>query len=83
MRLTMRTRKELTAQFAQRYRTSDKKTKHLLLDEFVSATGYNRKYGIRLLNRWGKVTYVLLENQLLRLQAGHWKKRPPQVAKRI
>jgi hypothetical protein len=34
---------------ALHYRQSDKKTKPKILDEFVAATGYNRKYALHLL----------------------------------
>ena len=48
-RLSMATRKELTAVAAERYRTSDHPEKTQILDEFVDITGYHRKHAMRLL----------------------------------
>ena len=50
MRLTMQERKALTNQVASRYRGATGSEKRRMLDEFVSNTGYNRKYAITLLN---------------------------------
>lgn len=40
---------ELLQQMAPRYREASEALKHVILDEFVAATGYARKYAIRLL----------------------------------
>ncbi|MDR0638083.1 MAG: hypothetical protein LBG27_04140 [Spirochaetaceae bacterium] len=53
MGLTLQQKQALTGQQAPRYRQSDKKTKSKILDEFVQATGYNRKYALHLLTRCG------------------------------
>ena len=52
MRLAMsfRTRRELLVQIIPRYREADQRQKGFMLDEFVSTTGYSRKYAIRLLS---------------------------------
>jgi hypothetical protein len=76
MSLTMATKKELTQEFAQRYRVSDRTTQSRLLDEFTGTTGYNRKYAIHLLNRWGLSTIIQTDSGLLRLKAGNWKPKP-------
>lgn len=44
-------KREYQKAIRNRYRTSDKKTKSIILNEFCSTCGYNRKYAIRLLNR--------------------------------
>jgi hypothetical protein len=44
MGLTMKEKQAGTGGIAPRYRQSDKKGKTRILDEFVQATGYNRKY---------------------------------------
>ena len=54
MGLTMKDKKALTQELARRYRGSDRKQKTTILDEFVSTTGYRRKYAIHLLANWGK-----------------------------
>lgn len=42
-------KRELLAQVAQRYREASHTQKSIVLDEFLAATGYARKYAIRLL----------------------------------
>ena len=52
MRLAMsfKTRRELLVQVIPRYREADRNQRKFMLDEFVSTTGYSRKYSIRLLS---------------------------------
>lgn len=45
----MTTRRELTAAISERYRTADRKSKKLILDEFTKVTSYHRKHAIRIL----------------------------------
>jgi hypothetical protein len=45
-----RAKRELLVQIAPRYREASSALKEVILDEFVAATGYARKYAIRLLN---------------------------------
>jgi hypothetical protein len=47
--MSFRAKRELLAQVAPRYHQSSPTQKSLILDEFVAATGYARKYAIRLL----------------------------------
>jgi len=42
-------KRELLAQVAPRYREAGRKEKSVILNEFIAATGYARKYAIRLL----------------------------------
>ncbi len=48
--LSYRAKRELLMQIAPRYREASSALKEVILDEFVAATGYARKYAIRLLN---------------------------------
>src|SRR5229473_3140519 len=48
--LSYRAKRELVCQIAPRYREASSALKEIILDEFVAATGYARKYAIRLLN---------------------------------
>jgi hypothetical protein len=48
-RLSMATRKEVTAVAAERYQSGDRAEKARILDEFVDITGYHRKHAMRLL----------------------------------
>lgn len=52
MRLSMsfQSRRELLAKVYPRYRECTRKQKTIILNEFVAATGYKRKYAIRLLS---------------------------------
>ena len=43
-------KRELLLQMGARYSEATSQTRATILDEFVLATGYNRKYAIRLLN---------------------------------
>ena len=47
--MSFRAKRELLAQVAPRYHQAPPAQKSLILDEFVAATGYARKYAIRLL----------------------------------
>jgi hypothetical protein len=49
--MSYQAKRELLAQVAPRYREASHTHKSLILDEFVAATGYARKYAIRLLTR--------------------------------
>ncbi len=48
--LSYQSKRELLWQIAPRYREASSAIKEVILDEFVAATGYARKYAIRLLN---------------------------------
>src|SRR3712207_3209670 len=47
--MSFRAKRELLAQVAPRYHQAPADQKSLILDEFIAATGYARKYAIRLL----------------------------------
>jgi hypothetical protein len=49
--LSFQAKRELLAQVAPRYREASHAQKSVILDEFVAATGYRRKYAIRLLSQ--------------------------------
>jgi Integrase core domain len=49
--LSYRAKRELLQQVAPRYREASSAHKTVILDEFVAATGYARKYAIRLLSQ--------------------------------
>jgi hypothetical protein len=51
--MSYRAKKELLLQIAPRYREASPALKTIILDEFVAATGYARKYAIRLLHHPG------------------------------
>jgi len=73
MRLTKMMRNTLTQAQASRYRASSYQQKRGILDEFVAATGYNRKYATHLLSRWGLSSYTRIDGELVRLKAGRAK----------
>ena len=47
--MSFRAKRELVVQVAPRYREGSRAEKSVILDEFVAATGYARKYAIRVL----------------------------------
>ncbi len=49
--MSFRAKRELLSQISPRYREASDSQKRTILDQFVAATGYVRKYAIRLLNR--------------------------------
>ena len=49
--LSFESKRELLLQIAPRYREASSTLKTVILDEFVAATGYARKYAIRLLSQ--------------------------------
>ena len=49
--MTLVSRRELTKTVRDRYWRADTKTKRTILDEFVSNTGYHRKYALALLHK--------------------------------
>ena len=54
--MSLSARRELLAATATRYQQARKKEKQTILDEFIGATGYHRKYAIALLNGFGPVS---------------------------
>ena len=44
-------KRELLATLRDRYRSTSKKDKSRILDEFIAVTGHHRKHGIRLLRQ--------------------------------
>ena len=49
--MSLTSRRELVASIGPRYRQAPRKQKQQILNEFVAATGYHRKYAIHLLNQ--------------------------------
>ncbi|MCA1598344.1 MAG: transposase, partial [Chloroflexi bacterium] len=49
--MSVQAKRELLAQTGPRYRAAPRQQKRAILDEFVAATGYARKYAIRLLGQ--------------------------------
>ena len=47
--MSLKARRELLRATAGRYQKSSKKEKQIILDEFVAATNYHRKYAIQQL----------------------------------
>jgi hypothetical protein len=75
MGLSMNVKKALTGELAPHYRKAGKKEKSKILDEFVRQTGYNRKYALHILTRWGKATFLTMDGKAVKLKAGTAKRR--------
>ena len=50
-RISKMAKQELLVTLRERYRSSSKKDKSRILDEFIAITGHHRKHGIRLLGQ--------------------------------
>jgi hypothetical protein len=83
MGLTMSEKKALTRQTAARYRKSGKKQKGKILDEFVAATGYTRKYAGWILRNVGKKRIVYLNGELVELVVGQPRKKRRKPREKI
>jgi hypothetical protein len=70
MGLLLSEKKALTGKQAPRYRQASRKMKTKILDEFVAAAGYNRKYALHLLTIWGKETFLTVDGKPAKLMAG-------------
>ncbi len=49
--MSLTARQQLTTSLAARYRAASRSAKQIILDEFTAATGYHRKYAVRVLGR--------------------------------
>jgi hypothetical protein len=78
MGLNMSEKKSITRETIHRYRSTDKKGKNAILDEFTKVTGYNRKYAIFLLSQWGKEQVKVLNGEAIRFVVGRSEKRKRQ-----
>jgi len=85
MGMSMKSRKELTAKVAKRYRSNDKRTKGRILDEFCASTEYNRAYAAMLLRGYGKTRVVATHGGSVKLVPTKKRKsgsgRPPVYTK--
>lgn len=80
MALTMKEKKAVTAEVAKRYQKVKKKERTLILDEFVSLTGYSRCYGAFILRNWGRKVHFRTKGKEVVFVFG--KTRPSQKRKR-
>lgn len=58
MRLTMKEKKKLTAVIAPKYQKARKKEKGEILDQFITATHYNRSYAAHVRKTHGKKVWI-------------------------
>ena len=70
MRLKMKARQEVTAVTAGQYRGASKKEKRVLLDQFVSTTGYSRWYARFVLRHEGRRIQADRQTILLAVRSG-------------
>src|SRR5437867_3988731 len=70
MRLKMKARQEVTAVTAGQYRGARKKEKRVLLDQFVSTTGYSRWYARFVLRHEGRRVQADQQTILLAVRGG-------------
>lgn len=70
MRLKMKARQEVTAVTAGQYRGASKKEKRVLLDQFVTTTGYSRWYARFVLRHEGRRVQVDKQTIVLAVRSG-------------
>jgi hypothetical protein len=71
----MKVKQALTGELAPQYRRAGKKEKTKILDEFIRQTGYNRKYALHILTRWGKAVFTTADGKPVTIKAGTAKRR--------
>lgn len=74
MRLKMKARQEVTAVTAGQYRGASKKEKRVLLDQFISTTGYSRWYARFVLRHQGRRVQVDRQTVVLAVRSGSRRK---------
>lgn len=58
MGLSMRSKKEVSKEYAMRYQKASKGGKTEILNSFIELTGYNRCYASYILRNWGKKVFI-------------------------
>ncbi|MCK4836041.1 MAG: transposase, partial [Candidatus Aminicenantes bacterium] len=58
MGLSMRSRQEVSKEYAKGYRKASKGSKTEILNSFIELTGYNRCYASYILRHWGKKVFM-------------------------
>ena len=65
MGLNMKERDSVTKEIANRYKNARKKEKKTILNEYISLTGFNRKYAITKINSCIKRKTYVFNNKIL------------------
>jgi hypothetical protein len=63
MGLTMKERRALARESAQKYRSASKKQKGALLEVFIEQTHYSRRYASWLLRNWGRKVFAWISGE--------------------
>lgn len=83
MALTMKERKAVTKEVAERYRRATKSKKGAILSEFVKLTGYNRSYAAYLLRNWGRKVKLKVQDRQLVVVLGETRKKKRRKRKKV
>jgi len=75
MRLVLHERIAVANDIVSRYRKASKSEKTHILDEFLLATGYVRKYAIHILANWNASILLREQGKLVRIKANHTGKK--------
>ena len=65
MGLNMQERDSVTKEIANRYKNATKKEKKTILNEYISLTGFNRKYAITKINSCIKRKTYTFNNKIM------------------
>ena len=75
MGLSMKAKREVSKEYARRYKKVRKRSKTEVLDEFVELTGYNRCYASYILRNWGRKVFLRGKNGDMFVIIGEFVKR--------
>jgi hypothetical protein len=83
MGLTMKERRALARESANKYCSASKKQKKALLEVFVEQTHYSRKYASWLLRNWGRKVFAWIGGEPIRFMVGVPRGKTPRKRPRV
>jgi hypothetical protein len=83
MGLTMKERRALARESANKYRSASKKQKGALLEVFIEQTQYSRRYASWLLRNWGRRVYAWIDGEPIRFMVGVPRGKTPRKRPRV
>jgi hypothetical protein len=83
MGLTMKERRALARESAQKYRSASKKQKGALLEVFIEQTHYSRRYASWLLRNWGRKVFAWISGESIRFVVGVPRGKTPRKRPRM
>ena len=78
MGFTMKERRALARESAQKYRSASKRQKGALLEVFIGQTQYSRRYASWLLRNWGRKVFAWIGGEPIRFVVGVPRSKTPR-----